>query len=87
MLSLVAAAMAAAAKPVECSFAAWEGNPIAWTLDAKAGSVRAKGLSDLIVARGERAAKVSVSARVLPEAAGTNGWETVGVELIEDQRN
>ena len=71
MLSLVAAAMAAAAKPVECSFAAWEGNPIAWTCDANAGSVRAKGLNDLVVVKGERCAKVTVTARVFPEASGT----------------
>ena len=87
MLSLIAIGMAAAAKPVDCSFPAWEGNPIAWTCDAKAGSVRARGLDDLIVVKGERSAKVTVSARVLPEASDTNGWATIGVALIDDQHN
>ena len=87
MLSLLAVGMAAVADPVNCSLSAWEGNPIAWTCDAKAGSVRAKGLNDLVVVKGERCAKVTVSARVLPEAAGTNGWATIGVALVDDQRN
>ena len=87
MLSLIAIGMAAAAKPVDCSFPAWEGNPIAWTCDAKAGSVRARGLDDLIVVKGERSAKVTVSARVLPETSDTNGWATIGVALIDDQHN
>ena len=87
MLSLVAAVLAAAARPVDCSFPAWDGNPIAWTCDAKAGSVRARGLNDLLVVRGERSARVTVSARVLPEASGTNGWATLGVALVDDQRN
>ena len=83
----MAVAMAAAAKPVDCSFSAWEGNPVAWTFDAKAGSVRARGLNDLIVLKGERSAKVTTSARVLPEGSGTNGWATIGVALVDDQRN
>ena len=87
MLSLVAAGLAAAASPVDCSFPAWDGNPIAWTCDAKAGGVRARGLNDLLVVRGERSARVTVSARVLPEASGTNGWATLGVALVDDQRN
>ena len=87
MLSLVAVGMAAVASPVDCSFSAWEGNPIAWTVDAKAGSVRARGLNDLLAVNGERSAKVTVSARVLPESSGTNGWATIGVALIDDARN
>ena len=87
LLSLLAAATVAAAKPVDCSFSAWEGNPVAWTLDAKAGNVRAKGLNDMISLVGEHAAKVSVTARVLPESAGTNGWATMGVALVDDARN
>ena len=83
----MAVGMAAAAQPVVSSSSAWEGNPIAWTLDVKAGTVRAKGLNDLISLRGERAAKVTVSARVLPEASGTNGWATMGVALFDDHRN
>ena len=59
MLSLIAIGMAAAAKPVDCSFPAWEGNPIAWTCDAKAGSVRARGLDDLIVVKANTSFKVA----------------------------
>ena len=87
LLSLAAVGMAVAAKPVDCSFSAWDGNPTAWRLDAASGSVRAKGLNDLIALRGERAAKVTVSARVLPESSGTNGWSTMGVALVDDARN
>ena len=87
LLSLMSVGMAVAAKPVDCSFSAWDGNPTAWRLDAASGSVRAKGLNDLIALRGERAAKVTVSARVLPESSGTNGWSTMGVALVDDARN
>ena len=87
LLSLAAVGMAVSAKPVDCSFSAWDGNPTAWRLDAASGSVRAKGLNDLIALRGERAAKVTVSARVLPESSGTNGWSTMGVALVDDARN
>ena len=81
-------AMAAAAKPVGYAFSAWDGNPIAWTFDAAAGSVRSRGLNDIISPTGgERSAKVTVAARVLPEASGTNGWATIGLALVDDARN
>ena len=33
----MAVGASAAAAPVDCSFSAWEGNPIAWTLDGEFG--------------------------------------------------
>ena len=87
LLSLMAVCTVAAANPVDCSVSSWEVNPIAWSFDAKAGSVRAKGLGDLVVLKAERSAKVTVSAQILPESSGTNGWATMGVALVDDARN
>ena len=87
LLSLLAAVMAAVANPVDCSVSSWEVNPLAWTLDAKAGSMRAKGLGDLAALKAERSAKVTVSAQIRPESSGTNGWATIGVALVDDSRN
>ncbi len=87
LISLLAAVMAAVANPVDCSVSLWELNPIAWTFDAKVGSMRAKGLGDLVALKAERSAKVTVSALVRPESSGTNGWATIGVALVDDSRN
>ena len=87
LLSLLAAAMVAIANPVDCSVSLWEVNPIAWTFDAKTGSMRAKGLGDLAALKAERSAKVTVSALIRPESSGTNGWATIGVALVDDSRN
>ena len=74
LLSLMAVGMVAAANPVDCSVSLWELNPIAWTFDAKVGSMRAKGLGDLVALKAERSAKVTVSALVRPESSGTAGY-------------
>ena len=84
---MMAVGMVAAASPVDCSVSSWEVNPLAWTFDAKAGSMRAKGLGDLGALKAERSAKVTVSAQIRPESSGTNGWATIGVALVDDSRN
>ena len=45
------------------------------------------GTGDLLVNKGERSRRVDVSATLLPKAAGTNGWSTLGVAVMDDADN
>ena len=76
------------AKPVECSFDCWDGNPLCWKADsAKTGYRVRGGTKNRLIRRLGRMARVTVSARLVPEAAGTNDWSTLGVMVHDDDRN
>ena len=83
---LVAGGVAVAA-PLPCSSTAWDVNPITWHFDAARGVITSSGHDALAVNVGSRSARVRVSARITPERTGTNGWSTVGVALVDDERN
>ena len=87
LLALSCAGMAAAAcaAPLSVSFEKWDANPLAWTFRDNAVSCKSGGLATYEAA--PRAAKVKVSATVTPASAGTNGWATLGIALVDDERN
>ena len=78
-------AAAACAAPLSVSFEKWDANPIAWSFRDNAVFCKSGGLATYEAA--PRAAKVRVSATVTPASAGTNGWATLGVALMDDDRN
>ena len=84
-LSLLTAAAWAA--PLVCAPSRWDANPLDWTFDAAAQTVCVRGLGGLAVSDAPRSARVRVSARVTPRRAGTNGWSTLGVALVDDAQN
>ena len=86
VLSLTAV-LAAVAVPLACEPTKWDASPLDWAFDAAAGSVRGGGANAFARFDVARSAKVRVSARVVPQAAGTNGWATLGVALFDDDRN
>ncbi len=83
------AGLAVSAAPLPCSRADWSHNPLAWTFDAAARTARARGCPGSVAVHEAtpRSARVQVSARVTPEGAGTNGWATLGVALVDDACN
>ena len=84
------AGLAVSAAPLPCSRADWAYNPLAWTFDDAAQTVRAGGFPGRFAVHEAtpRSARVRISARVTPEGAvGTNGWSTLGVALVDDDRN
>ena len=85
----VAACCAAQAKPVDANPSKWDCCPLSWKFDGTAKTVRArKGPNDLaVLTAAARSAQVTVSARLLPESSGTNGWSTMGVAMVDDSRN
>ena len=85
----VAACCAAQAKPVDANPSKWDCCPLSWKFDGTAKTVRArKGPNDLaVLTAAARSAQVTVSARLLPESSGTNGWATMGVAMVDDSRN
>ena len=86
VLSCAVAAAAACAAPLSASFEKWDANPLAWSFrDNEAACKSGGGLAVYEVA--PRAAKVKVSATITPASAGTNGWATLGVALVDDERN
>ena len=82
-----AAGLAVVAAPLPCSPSNWELNPLAWKMDATAGTVRPLEFDNLAVFDAPRSARVRISARITPEQAGTNSWSTFGVALVDDDRN
>lgn len=85
VLSCALAGAVVCAAPLPVSFEKWDANPIAWTFRDNAVSCKSGGLATYEAA--PRAAKVKVSATVTPASAGTNGWATLGVALVDDERN
>ena len=84
------AGLAVSAAPLPCSRADWAYNPLAWTFDDAAQTVRAGGFPGRFAVHEAtpRSARVRISARVTPEGAvGTNGWSTLGVALVDDDHN
>lgn len=82
--------LAVSAAPLPCSRADWAYNPLAWTFDDAAQTVRAGGFPGRFAVHEAtpRSARVRISARVTPEGTvGTNGWSTLGVALVDDDRN
>ena len=80
------AGLAVSAAPLPCSRADWAYNPLAWTFDDAAQTVRAWGFPGRFAVHEAtpRSARVRISARVTPEGAvGTNGWSTLGVALVD----
>ena len=77
------------AAPLPCSLPAWDlDDPLAWKADAAARTICGRGSPDAAVFRAPRSARVRISARVTPErVTGTNGWSTIGVALVDDDRN
>ena len=78
------------AAPLPCSRADWAYNPLAWTFDDAAQTVRAGGFPGRFAVHEAtpRSARVRISARVTPEGTvGTNEWSTLGVALVDDDRN
>ena len=78
--------MSAVAEPPSASVEKWDANPIAWSFNDGAAECSAIGGFATYLGR-PRAAKVTVSATVTPAVAGTNGWATLGVAIIDDDRN
>ena len=73
--------------PLVDKSSAWWCSPLGWVVDRKAGTVRSKGLTDFALAETTRAAETDFHVRVTPEAAGTNGWATLGLSLYDDRAN
>lgn len=86
-LSCACAALSLFAKPVALDGATWRGNPFDWDFSADGSSASTRGTGDLLVNKGENACIVEVSARLAPEAGGTNGWSTLGVAVVADAYN
>lgn len=86
-LAVVLGLLDLAAEPISCAPGKWDANPLAWTFDAEKNEVRSSGFDSLSVLDGDRWAKVGISARVTPETSGTNNWSTLGVALVDDDRN
>ena len=78
--------MSAVAEPPSASVEKWDANPIAWSFNDGAAECSAIGGFATYLGM-PRAAKATVSATVTPAVAGTNGWATLGVALIDDDRN
>ena len=76
----------ACAAPLSASFEKWDANPLAWSFRDNAISCRSGG-GLAVYEAAPRAAKVKVSAIITPASAGTNGWATLGVALVDDDRN
>ena len=69
-----------------CSIQNWDANPVAWSF--RDGVVECSPLGGFAMYVGTpHAAKVSISATVTPHVAGTNGWATLGVAIVDDDRN
>ena len=82
---LLACAPACAAQ-LPASVEKWNANPVAWSFrDGEAESFSLGGFATYLGA--PRSAKVRVSASLTPAIAGTNGWATLGVALVDDDRN
>ena len=84
-LSCALAGAVACAASLSVSFEKWDANPLAWSFRDNAVSCKSGGLATYEAA--PRAAKVKVSATITPASAGTNGWATLGVALVDDERN
>jgi len=64
----------------------WRANPVAWSFNGNSASCRSMG--GLATYDGApRSAKVKVSAEITPLSTGTNGWATLGVAFLDDDRN
>ena len=85
-LSCALASAVACAAPLSASFEKWDANPLAWSFRDNAVSCRSGG-GLAVYEAAPRAAKVKVSATITPASAGTNGWATLGVALVDDERN
>ncbi|MBQ6337630.1 MAG: hypothetical protein IJI36_00670 [Kiritimatiellae bacterium] len=85
-LSCALAGAVACAASLSVSFEKWDANPLAWSFRDNAVSCRSGG-GLAVYEAAPRAAKVKVSAMVTPASAGTNGWATLGVALVDDERN
>ncbi|MBQ3289824.1 MAG: hypothetical protein IJH50_10475 [Kiritimatiellae bacterium] len=76
----------ACAAQLSASVEKWNANPLAWSFrDGEAESSSMGGFATYLDA--PRSAKVRVSASLMPAIAGTNGWATLGVALVDDDRN
>ena len=84
---MAACAIVASAASVDVSFRALDCNPMAWDPDPASRRICANGIQDMAVLSGERSARMSLSATLSPEAAGTNGWAIMGLALSDDERN
>ena len=74
------------AAPFPVSVEKWDANPVVWSF--RDDVVECSALGGFATYLGApRAAKVTVSATVMPVVAGTNGWATLGIALIDDDRN
>ena len=83
----VAVALCATAGQVDVSTSAWDGNPLAWNFREGERVIDAVGMPDMLVARCERAERVSIKAKLLPVEAARTGWATFGLAFFDDDRN
>lgn len=84
---LLAVASSASAAPLRCATENWDVNPMAFHCDEKAKSFHFTGSSGLAVhTPATRSAKMRLSARVIPETAGTNTWATLGIAFADKSR-
>ncbi len=89
-LSILAAALASftlCAAPLSLGRETWLGNPFYWRFSPDCASVSTSGTEDLLVFDGERSRRVEFTARMLPQASGTNGWSTLGIAIVDDADN
>ena len=64
----------------------WNASPIAWSF--RDGAAECSSLGGFATYLGaSRAGKVKVSASLTPAIAGTNGWATLGVALVDNSRD
>lgn len=69
--------------PLADAGAAWSANPLGWTVDRVAGTLRATGGAEFAIADTTRAAETEYRVRVTPGAVGTNGRATMGLSLYD----
>ena len=85
-LSCALAGAVVCAAPLSGALEKWDANPLAWSFRDGAASCKSGG-GLAVYEAAPRAAKVRVSAAITPVSAGTNGWATLGVALVDDDRN
>lgn len=65
----------------------WDANPVSWVFNPSESSICSRGISDLATYRSKRATTAMVSATIIPTSTSTNGWQTLGVALVDDVDN
>ena len=77
---------AAVAAPLSTSIEKWDANPVAWAF--RDGTVECGSYGGFAISlESPRASKAEISAKIAPASAGTNCWSTLGVALVDDERN